>query len=657
MTEQPQWNFLEKAPGAKARDPMQEEFFQDQSIDGIAHALVRETIQNSLDARAGEDPVRVVLSLGQLPAEETKRWFPPQVQDHFSAKEIQLSNLPNWGQDDCAYLTIEDFGTKGLEGQINSPDPKSGGNFYHFFRAEGVSNKKEGDRGSWGVGKIVIPRSSRVRSFFAVTRRASEPGLHLMGQSILRHHEVDGKWYTPDGWFCQDPQGFQIPFTDDPFTTLLKDDFRLSRSTEPGLGIVIPWIYEDQLTFEKLAEVIAGEYFIPILAGDLVIDLRDHKNDKHERFDINSLNKLKSAVTSNEQFHEVIHLAGSLLRPGQVEPLVVNVRNTKGISIPDYDWSSYDTDLPPQEIDSVLDQGRVVHFRVPMIIQKVRGTTKQQGCFDVLLKRKGGRHYPVFVRDGLLIPNQPTRKKTPDHQALIYATKSVVAEALGQAECPAHTDWKASRDKFKGQYREGNRLIPFVRDSAVRLVEKLAVNEGKLDHSLLAELLPIPTPDAPLKPSQGKEAGDNEKDKKRSPEPKPPQITPPVGRCWTLQQMEKEVHLRGNKNGFTKSKGYKLTLQAAYDLHGRDPFKAHSVYDFSLIRAAQTGSDDKSGFCLEMNQYVQLEGGDDGSLSVTVRSSEFAMIFRPADQSRDLIIKVSSTPIEETTEGDEEAVE
>jgi hypothetical protein len=653
MIDQPHWSFLEKPQGAKARDPMQEEFFQDQSIDGIDHALIRETVQNSLDARIGNHPVKIVFSLGQLTADRAKYWFPKQVQAHFSAKEIRLNNLPNWGAEECAYLTIEDFNTKGLEGKIDSADPKTGGNFYHFFRAEGVSNKRPGERGSWGVGKIVIPRSSRVRSFFAITRRASEPGLHLMGQAILRHHEVEGKIYTPDGWFSEEIDGLQTPFSDNAITDRLKYDFGLRREKEPGLGLVIPWIYEDYLTFNRLAAVIAREYFISILSGDLIIELNDSRTDQFAKFDADSLSELKSAAPDDDEFQDSIYLAGSLLGMEQFEAVTANVSHITGSSVPDYDWSNYITDIPPQDIELALDRGNVVHFKVPMIIQPTKATP-ETGHFDVLLKKKTGRHYPIFVRDGLLIPNHPTRKKTPDHIALICASANIVAETLGKSECPAHTDWKASRDKFREQhYREGNRLISFVRDSAQKLVGKLSNEEGKPDHSLLAELLPLPANDAPSKPTMKKEAVSREKEKKEVIDLVTPEIPPIASRCWKLQQVGKEVHLRGNPSGFENARGYRLTLQAAYDIHGRNPFNSHSKYDFDLIRAAREGVDKKSKFHLNLNEHVEIIDGDHGRLTVMVTSPEFEILFRPADLHRDLIMKVNSLAMGEYLDDEE----
>ncbi|MCP4170457.1 MAG: hypothetical protein GY758_06750 [Fuerstiella sp.] len=51
------------------------------------------------------------------------------------------------------------------------------------------------------MGKFVFPRSSRIRSFFAVTVRHDDNQRLLVGQSILRSHSLRGNSYTPDGWF------------------------------------------------------------------------------------------------------------------------------------------------------------------------------------------------------------------------------------------------------------------------------------------------------------------------------------------------------------------------------------------------------------------------------------------------------------------------
>src|SRR6266481_1159879 len=49
------WHFRPYAPGEKTRDPIQGEFFATDAIRNPAEALIREGIQNSLDAQLKND--------------------------------------------------------------------------------------------------------------------------------------------------------------------------------------------------------------------------------------------------------------------------------------------------------------------------------------------------------------------------------------------------------------------------------------------------------------------------------------------------------------------------------------------------------------------------------------------------------------------------
>lgn len=62
------WRFPIKQAGEKERNPVTAEYFDEESSDRPAQALVREVIQNSLDAMANGDAVRVrFFYLGILP--------------------------------------------------------------------------------------------------------------------------------------------------------------------------------------------------------------------------------------------------------------------------------------------------------------------------------------------------------------------------------------------------------------------------------------------------------------------------------------------------------------------------------------------------------------------------------------------------------------
>ncbi|MNJ62767.1 hypothetical protein D3C77_586200 [compost metagenome] len=150
---------------------------------------------------------------------------------------------------------------------------------------------------------------------------------------------------------------------------------------------------------------------------------------------------------------------------------------------------------------------------------------------------------------------------------------------------------------------------------------------------------------------------ERKKEPQKTPDQNIPDIPTSTPRCWKLKQSAGEIHLAGNPAGFTNSEGYVLNLRAAYDLRGRNPFKAHSRFDFDLNKAATKGVDDKSDFKVVSNEAVNIISGDFGSLVVHVTAADFEMTLLPADLNRDLILKVGSTPFGESSDDDEETEE
>ena len=188
------WHFKGKAPGDTIRDPILGEFFATDAISDPGMALIREGIQNSLDARSGAGPVgvRVCIS-GDRQAAVAVAALPyfRGARPHLEARGngIHPDEVPNWSAP-CPFLVFEDFGTQGLEGDVAQPfRPQTPGtnHFYHFFRAEGQTDKGSSQRGSWGVGKHVFWRSSRLS-----TVRASDARRLLMAKSVLKCHYVEG---------------------------------------------------------------------------------------------------------------------------------------------------------------------------------------------------------------------------------------------------------------------------------------------------------------------------------------------------------------------------------------------------------------------------------------------------------------------------------
>lgn len=191
--EGPTWHFAKHRPDQAVRNPTGSEFFSDEAVDRPAQALVREAIQNSMDAGIPGEAVcvRIYISGNRcaLPADRAKYWL-SDAWGHLRAPKNGLHSL-QVSPGACPFIVIEDFGTTGLTGDPNDsrlPGDNSENRFFAFFRAEGVSSK-EGDRGGrWGVGKTIFLRSSMINTLLAATVRQNTEQFLLMGRCVLKHH-------------------------------------------------------------------------------------------------------------------------------------------------------------------------------------------------------------------------------------------------------------------------------------------------------------------------------------------------------------------------------------------------------------------------------------------------------------------------------------
>jgi len=113
-------------PGEINVDPIEGEFFTTEVIGSINDALVRESIQNSLDAAAGSDPVTVRLSFYNSPSLRSNHKdlisrYLDGLNPHLHARHAGLQELPS-PSETLDYILIEDYGTRGLQGDIQQYD-------------------------------------------------------------------------------------------------------------------------------------------------------------------------------------------------------------------------------------------------------------------------------------------------------------------------------------------------------------------------------------------------------------------------------------------------------------------------------------------------------------------------------------------------------
>lgn len=128
-----QWVFSNLSGAAVRRDPNETELFKtEQAEEGEyagTDALVREILQNSMDAGTGNEPVRIRLALypsSDLPNRDRLALYFQRLQEPLKHREVAFdtSGVPRLAQ---GFLVCEDFGTCGLQGDpLLARDPQLG---------------------------------------------------------------------------------------------------------------------------------------------------------------------------------------------------------------------------------------------------------------------------------------------------------------------------------------------------------------------------------------------------------------------------------------------------------------------------------------------------------------------------------------------------
>jgi hypothetical protein len=473
------WRFDTMRPCQKAREPIQGEFFAADAISNPGEALVREGIQNSLDARRADGKVFVRIRVSGNDAAVPRSAvapFLPGLDEHLKAPGNGLREIPD-EHDNCPVLVFEDFGTTGLTGDPTEWKPAFGASnrFWHFFRADGRSDKGEKDIGRWGVGKQVFPRASRINSIFGLTVRSNDTKKLLMGMSVLKSHDVSGTRYTPDGWLgCPSENGDEdlvLPIEDAAFIDAFSQAFDVQRGDDPGLTIVVPWCDLD-LTDENLVHAVLRGYFWPILRGRLEV--------------IVETGSIETILDTSSMEREIRKIGNDLQR--ETLPLVelakwansLDESSFVRLSSPDtkraWQWSK---ELFPE--DSLIDlqnryeRGDRIAVRVPISVRE-KNQPPRESFFDVFLYRDGSEQSgrPVFIREGIIVPDVRA-PRTRGVRSLVMAEDEPIAAFLGNSENPAHTQWQKDGDNFRGKYVSGTADLQFV----IRTVHELLNIRGR----------------------------------------------------------------------------------------------------------------------------------------------------------------------------------
>lgn len=640
------WRFEPKRRSQKSRDPMQASFFTNASIDDDTHALVREAIQNSLDAKkdcSSDKPVQVGFQIGIHSAQSgvMNSYLTDEAWLHFNAEDNGLNSPPN-KSDDCRFLVYEDFNTEGLIGDEVAFEAEPGNSFYFFMRAEGQSGKQEGERGRHGIGKYVFPYTSRIRMFIAATVRDTDGKCLIAGQSVLKSHHVGEERFTPDGWwgwFEQDGEDdyFQLPVDSHDLFHQLKNDFGLERQADQsGLSLIMPFI-QDEVTGNKITEHVIREYFWPILNSQLVVYIAE--NGEKKVINADTIHENLDEFLTKEQIDSVspyLNLAVKALGDGDVP--VIELPLPEKPALPKWD-KGY---LPKELVDVIhtsLGTGNaIICIRCPLYVHNLISDTISNTFFDIYLSKDPTdlSRKPLFIREGITIPEDRV-STVRGYTSLVVIDPGDLATLLGDSENPAHTEWEKNAIKFKGKYKWGPTTIDFVRKAVGNILKLMSQGDEDIDVNLLSDIFYINLPENEEEVPESRKKKERQKTGKE-PEPPPPPPPPSKPRTYRLSKREDGFLMRGPVEPLREPRKY--MVRVAYDMASASKARALKLYhknDFDLSK----GKNVKPPIFINVKKH--LVGGN--ALVFVADNNDFCLEVGGFDQRRDIIVDVQSEAV------------
>lgn len=479
------------------------------SFTGGIDSLVREALQNSLDAkRRDADRVDAVFRVVELEGDHLQRfkggmaW--DSLEDNLRAVPLSRGGLGIEqalqgidGQKMLRLLVIEDHNTRGLPESEFREDDDSPNSYCALVRDTLYSDKQDKDAGgSYGLGKSLLWAFSGIKSVLFVSRHRDAGGgleSRLIGRTSLPYHrtEDDGPC-TGKGWFGV-PKPVEPPSRSDVAVSIRGDaaDDRAQivkgsrRSDDTGLTIVIVGLrepgQEDERPSEEILDEIKDEVltsFWPALTRKKLsvrLELERNGNTLNaEDVDPDGSDNHRTAAQLLRSFDE-----GSLEEAASIEPGGSAIRHVE-------------VRVPARKVER---EHEAMTVRVPVLVHLLEGDEHDCTLRDQIIR---------FRSRGMVVgrPTEGSLSLTSRPYIAVVAAGKAAGDVAGAAECeqflrcaepPAHDCWTSTTGYIKQQYKKGAKsaLADFKKECEKAVRELVGVREesgGKLPQRLLAKL-------------------------------------------------------------------------------------------------------------------------------------------------------------------------
>lgn len=417
-------------------------------------ALVRESIQNSLDAVLDTSkPVVVEFEFANISARNFTNFFALKdhidecrLYFHWQEKAIELySSMSDCFTHDLrgskiGYIRISDYNTKGMAYDPNSSQSP----FYAFARAAGVSSKiGQESGGSFGFGKSAYFQLSPIGTVF-ISSMTDKGKYAFEGVSWLCSHKFNGQKVSSVGFYDNN--------NGKPVTVLENIPIRFQRK-EPGTNFYIMGFRESEKydATEEMLEEVLRSFWLAIYKKHLIVKISD---------------KVINSDTLDRFMH--IHF------PTEVD---------------DSAKSSYLKPTPYYK--AVRDANK--NSKTKSFTEKL---PKLGECTLYLIKVPVNKDKVIYMRRPLmLVYGKRTQTSYGVHGVFVCENK-IGDKILQSLENPAHDEWKASnwRDGNRRMREEGSKAMDEIHDFIQRCYASLFSNaqDTALEITGLDELLYVP---------------------------------------------------------------------------------------------------------------------------------------------------------------------
>lgn len=247
--------------------------------------LIRENIQNSLDARLNDvNPVEIKIQIGNISLEDIpglqqlkSRISSLKAGNDYTKKTISYMNsILKSTNDQTLYLSMEDEYTKGLNGarelHLIDNNPYRA---YAFSKGLHSSDDYESEvvrGGSHGVGKVASNSASKLNLMYF--SNCDNEGYQTIGGSIqLIQHEHNYEKYLANGYFAE--------FNGESFEAYKNENYHeIFQKNTRGLKIIIPFLRDEYNNKADLIRAVIDGFLLAFMREKLVVHIDEDTINK-----------------------------------------------------------------------------------------------------------------------------------------------------------------------------------------------------------------------------------------------------------------------------------------------------------------------------------------------------------------------------------------